>query len=142
MGRFRPLLSPPVHIAFTADFPARPNQFREPLVLIGGQAYRYLLFAEHFPGGLRFVSVADNAPVTRELEDRPTAIEVIFTPETGKLTATGNGQLIATHTMGAMAIAPGEIVLGENSVDPGLTAPNFTGRLGNPVVSLGIPARR
>jgi hypothetical protein len=135
--RFRPLFSPAVRVAFTAEFTPQPDGFREPLLMIGGAWYRYVLMVEHFAGGVRFISMADKNPVVRELDRGPAAVEV--TVESGKLRVTVNGSEIAAHQMGTLVVAPDEIVIGENGVDPGLCAPRFTGRITGLVRSINKP---
>ena len=48
--QFRPMMNPAVSVAFTAEFTSQPDHFREPLLTMGRQTYRYLLYVEHSAG--------------------------------------------------------------------------------------------
>lgn len=136
---FRPMMNPAVNVAFTADFTPRPDQFRDPLIVIGHEPYRYFLFAEHTPGGLRFVSLYDKTAIVSEAEgrnDMRAQIRVMYDPGSGKLTATVNGREVAIHDIHTLVMAPAEIAMGENRLDPGLTNARFTGRIHD--VQIGV----
>jgi hypothetical protein len=128
----RPVLNPHVTVTFTAEFRRQPDRFRDPLVLLGGRAYRYFLFAEHVGGKLRMVSVADGAVVQQDIEgadDQRAEIRVQYDPASGRLATSINGREVAVHELGTLVMAPSQILLGENNVDPGMSAPRFTGQL-------------
>ncbi len=135
----RPLLNPSVDVSFVAEFKPQPDQYREPLLVMGHQPYRYILYAEHFPGGLRFVSVLDEQKITTEMpgrDDIRAAIRVTYSPGEGKLTATVNGQEVAVYEPPQLILAPAEITVGRNLVKPDWSTERFTGRISDIVTSV------
>ena len=132
VGQFRPMMSPAVSVRFTVEFTSRPDYLREPLLTMGRQAYRYFLYAEHSAGTLRLVSRSENSTIVHEMEgrgDSPTEIEVTYVPESGKLATTVNGRGVLVHDIGTLVTAPADITIGENRVEPSVTAARFTGRV-------------
>ncbi len=135
----RPLLNPLVDVSFVAEFKPQLDQYREPLLVMGHQPYRYILYAEHFPGGLRFVSVLDEQKITTEMpgrDDIRAAIRVTYSPGEGKLTATVNGQEVAVYEPPQLILAPAEITVGRNLVKPDWSTERFTGRISDIVTSV------
>jgi hypothetical protein len=132
VAQFRPVMNPEVSVTFTVEFTSRPDYLREPLLTMGRQAYRYFLYAEHSAGKLRLVSRSENSTLVHEMEDRggsPTEIEVTYVPESGKLATTVNGREVLVHDIGTLVTAPADITIGENHVEPSVTAARFTGRV-------------
>ncbi len=148
-AQVRPLLNPSVDVSFHADFRPQPDRYREPLLVMGHQPYRYILYAEHFPGGLRFISVLDEQRITTELpgrEDLQAAIRVTYSPSEGKLTAIVNGQPVAVYEPPQLILAPADITVGENRVKPDWSTERFTGRISDIVTSVrpvtaGLPGQ-
>ncbi len=141
--QFRPLMNPAVNVAFTADFAPQPDQFRDPLIVMGHQPYRYFLFAEHSAGGLRFVSLYEKTAIVSAAEGRKdmrAEIRVTYDPQSGKLATAVNGREVAMHDIHTLVMAPAEIAMGENHLDPGLTNARFTGRIHDVIKAVG-PAR-
>ena len=106
---------------------------------MGNMPYRYILFAEHFPGGLRFVSLLRNKPVVTEVtgrDDMQVGIRVTYDPASHRLAVAVNGRDIAVYGMPGLIPAPAEITLGENRVEPGLTNELFTGQIRDVVRSV------
>ena len=130
--QFRPMMNPAVNVAFTAEFTSQPDHFREPLLTMGRQAYRYLLYAEHSAGKLRLISRSENSTIMHDVEhreDRRAEIRVTYVPESGKLAITVNGREALVHDIGTLVTAPADVTIGENHVESGLTAARFTGRI-------------
>ncbi|MDR3700176.1 MAG: hypothetical protein P4L56_11105 [Candidatus Sulfopaludibacter sp.] len=142
--RVRPMLNPAVDVSFVAEFRPQPDRYREPLLVTGHQPYRYILYAEHLPGGLRFVSVLDEKRIATELpgrDDIRAEIRVRYDPGAGKLTATVNGQQVAVYEAPQLILAPEEITVGENRVKPDWSTERFTGRISGIVTSVRPTAR-
>ena len=130
--KYRPILNPEVNVTFTAQFHPHPEGYREPLVIIGNQPYRYFLFAEHIRGGLRFYTLFREKVFSGDFEssgDLRAEIRVAFHPETGEYTVEVNGRPMTTHQSTSLIVAPAEITLGQNYVEPGLTQERFSGQL-------------
>jgi hypothetical protein len=130
--QYRPMKNPAIRIAFTAEFKSYTERVREPLLTMGRQAYRYLLYAEHSAGKLQLGSWTENSTVVQPLADRDdvrTDLQMAFAPETGKLTITANGHQVLVHDLGTWVTAPAEITIGENRIEPGVTKDRFTGRI-------------
>jgi hypothetical protein len=99
---------------------------------MGRQAYKYFLYAEHSAGKLRLVSRSENSTIMHEMEDRgdsPTEIQVTYVPESGRLATTVNGREALVHDIGTLVTAPADITIGENRIEPSMTASRFTGRV-------------
>jgi hypothetical protein len=136
---FRPMMNPAVRVAFTADFTAQEDHVREPLLTMGHQAYRYLLYAEHSAGKLQLVSWSENssvAGVMADRDDQPAEIQVTFAPGTGSLAVTVNGREALVHQIGTLVTAPADVVIGENRIESGVTRDRFAGRIYNVVKSV------
>jgi hypothetical protein len=132
VAQFRPVMNPAVNVSFTAEFTSPPDHLSEPLITMGRQAYRYFLYAEHSDGKLRLVSRSETSTIVREIEDRAARlaeIRVTYTPESGKLAVIWNGREVLEHDIGTLVTAPAEITIGENRIDPGVTAARFTGQI-------------
>jgi hypothetical protein len=129
----RPVLNPTVDVSFTAEFGSQPDHDREPLLIMGYQPYRYILFAEHSSNGLRFVSsMGETPPIITEIagrDDMQADVRVTYAPESGELTAMVNRQQIAVHQVPTLMLAPAEVTFGENRVEPGMTSRRFKGKI-------------
>jgi hypothetical protein len=142
--RFRPMKNPAIRVAFTAEFKPYADHVREPLLTMGRQAYRYLLYADHFAGKLQLVSWSENSAVVQPIGDRDdlrAEFQISCAPETGKLTITANGREVLVHDLGTWVTAPADIAIGENRIESGVTRDQFTGRIYG-VVKSARPAPR
>ena len=131
-GQFRPMMNPAVSVKFTVEFTSQPDNFREPLLTMGRQPYQYFLYAEHSAGKLRLVSRRENSTLVHEMAgggNNPSVIEVTYVPESGRLATLVNGREVLVHEIGTIVTAPADITIGENRVEPSVTAAQFTGRI-------------
>jgi hypothetical protein len=143
MERFRPVMNPVVEVRFTAHFPDNPHSQREPLVTMGRQAHRYMLYAEGPAGKLRLVSRAENSTVVEEVQHRagePADIRVMYSPESGKMATMLDGREVLVHEVGTLVTAPADVTIGENRVESGLTAARFSGQIAD-VIKTVRPSR-
>lgn len=130
--KYRPILDPGVNVTFTAQFRPQPEGYRDPLLIIGNQPYRYFLFTEHIHDGLRFYALFREKTFQRDIPgagDFRAAIHVAYDPASGEYTAEVNGRQVTAHRSASLIVAPAEIELGENHVEPGLTQEHFSGQL-------------
>ncbi len=127
----RPLYNPQVDAAFTVRFAARPDGFREPLLVIGEQTFCGFVYAEHQPGGLRIVSQAGKSQAMADLPLETGSIEfrIVYAPATGDLMVFNNGRLALTHHIGILVAAPSQVTVGENHADRYICNTRFTGAL-------------
>ena len=129
--RFRPLLDPHIQADFSVEFTSQPDGFREPLLTMGDRTWRYFLYAEHTAARLRIVSQTDDSSMTYEMERpaAPLAIRVTHTPAAGLITTTIDGRDVLVHPVKHLVTAPAQITVGENRVEPSVTAERFSGRI-------------
>ena len=136
---YRPILNPTVAVSFAADFISQPDRYREPLLLLPNQPFRYVLFAEHCPGGMRFTSFLNDFPIVTDAECHEgmrADVRVTYDPDAHQLSAIVNGRELAVHNLPALVLAPAEVTIGENTVEPGLTNERFTGQIHDVVESV------
>lgn len=130
VAKFRPVLNPPLSAAFTAEFAAQPEHYREPLLTAGRQADFYYLYAEHLQGKIRIASYRELSEVDCLIEPgRPVAFDLKYDPLSRTMHVSIDGQERLTHNIGNLVTAPADVTVGENRIDPNITEPRFTGRL-------------
>ena len=127
---FRPLLNPRVAIEFNAELTPWDEGLHEPLVTMGHQTYRYFLYIHHVAGKLRLVSHTDSSEVAQEL-DAPLGqmANIRLSYDSGRMTVQVNGRDALVHEVKMLMTAPAQITVGENRIDPGITAARFRGRI-------------
>jgi hypothetical protein len=134
LRQYRPLLNPPADISFTARVTPRHDGFREPLLAMGRRTYGEIILLEHHPGKLRLIAQSNTSAAAQEIDDpgaRPLHFRVTYRPDTRKLAVAIDGREVLTHDLQALFTAPAQVTPGENSIDPEVSAPRFTGSLEN-----------
>jgi len=66
------------------------------------------------PGKLRIVSRSEASTVSHEVAEpasKPVAVRVAYSPESGKLTTSVDGEEILVHVIGTLVTAPAEIIV-------------------------------
>jgi hypothetical protein len=132
IDRFRPLLNPEITAAFTAQFTAQPEHYREPLLIVGRQAFRHFLYAEHLGKNLRIASSRETREVEYILDQttgKPAEFVVKYDPATRRISVAIDGTERLSQYLGNLVTAPGDVTIGENRIDPDITEPRFTGRI-------------
>lgn len=135
VDRFRPRLNPRVAVELRAEVAPRESGLREPLLTMGHLTYRYFLFVQHEGGKMRLVSHAEGSEVTQDLEP---AAAFRVTYDGARMTVLADGREALAHEVKMLLTAPAEITVGENRIDPGMTAARFSGRIETVGRSLGF----
>jgi hypothetical protein len=129
-AKFRPVLNPALSAAFTAEFVAQPDHYREPLFTAGRQADFYYLYAEHLPGKIRIASYRELSEIDCLIDPaRSAAFELKYDPLSRIMHVSIDGQERLSHNIGNLVTAPADVTVGENRIDPNVTEPRFTGKL-------------
>ena len=128
---YRPALNPRVAVDFSAEFNPHSNEASEPLLTMGDHTYRYFLYAQQAGERLRIVSQCDASTVEQEIERPavPVQFHVEYLPSSGKVGVSMNGRELLQHDVKKLLTAPWQITVGENRIDPGVTARRFTGKI-------------
>jgi len=114
IAKFRPVLNPKLAVNFATQLSPKPDGVRVPLLTLGHLAYRHSIYAEHIPGKLRIVSQSEASTVSKEIAapgSKPVDIRVAYSPESGKLTTSVDGEEILVHVIGTLVTAPAEIIV-------------------------------
>jgi hypothetical protein len=114
IAKFRPVLNPKLAVDFAAQLSPKPEGVRVPLLTLGHLAYRHLIYAEYIAGKLRIVSQSEASTVSHEIAapgSKPVDIRVAYSPESGKLTTSVNGEEILVQVIGTLVTAPAEIIV-------------------------------
>jgi hypothetical protein len=129
--QYRPTLNPRVAVEFSAGFAPHEDGFREPLLTMGDRTYRYFLHVEHAGARLRVHSQCDAGEVVQEIERPvgPVQFQVRYAPESDKISVAADGREILVHEIKALLTAPGAVTVGENRIEPTVTARSFTGQI-------------
>jgi hypothetical protein len=133
ISKFRPALNPEFSAAFTAEFVPQPEHYREPLVTLGRQAYRYFLYAEHVGGKVRIASRLDDSEIDCLIDPtRPVEFSLRYDRAARTMHVAIDGQERLTQPIPNLVTAPADETIGENRIDPNITEPRFTGRIKRP----------
>ena len=133
IARFRPALNPGFSAAFTAQFTPQPEHYREPLLTLGRQEFRYFLYAEHVAGKVRIASRQAESEIDCLIDPtRPAAFAVLYDPAARTMHVSIDGQERITHPIANLVTAPADETIAENRIDPNITEPRFTGRITRP----------
>jgi hypothetical protein len=130
--RLRPLLNPPLEIGLSVRLHHHVDGFREPLLTIGRAPWRHFVYAEHLDNRVRIVSRSGDSTLVYEMAhpgQSPFAVRVLYAPETHTLTTSIDGKDVLAHKIGTLLAAPSQIEIGRNSLDPSVTAAEFTGEI-------------
>ncbi|MEJ7604856.1 MAG: hypothetical protein WKF37_00965 [Bryobacteraceae bacterium] len=136
---FRPMLDPPVDVVLNIEFATKEEGFKEPLLLLGGQAFRYLLSAEHRNGGIILLSHSNDTTVADKsaaLGSKPKIIQITHNPASQMLTVAADGTRVIAQKLEHLVTAPAQLAIGENKY-AGFTPERFTGRISVLKASLG-----
>jgi hypothetical protein len=132
VDQLRPLLNPNVSVEFQAEVSQRPDGSREPLLAMGWQTGRDILYFEHHLDRLRLVSEADGSTVAQEVPYpglQPVAVRVAYTPDSHRLTVSFDGREVLTQEVPMLLTAPAQVTVGENRIDRAVTPERFSGRI-------------
>jgi hypothetical protein len=135
IARHRPVAMPPVHVAFSAEFPRSETRAREPLVTFTGAGHWRYILVERLGARLRVISRGESGEAAMEIPhpgSRPVPMSVDYLPETRRLVVTADGARLEEE-IGALVVAPSQIVIGENPIDWRVSGPRFSGRITYPV---------
>lgn len=130
--RFRPLLNPSVRIDMDIALGPETGGSKQPLLTIGGQAFRHIIYVEHWNEGLLLTSHSDVAAVADEtavLPGQPFRARISYDPQVRRLRIEVDERVVVEQVLQTLVTAPEQVVIGENRVYPGLTAPKFSGRI-------------
>jgi hypothetical protein len=126
---FRPMMNPAVDVSFIASIEPRPDDYREPLLTMGRQAHRYLLYVENAGGKLRLCSKSEGSTMAHDLgpgAGRDVTFRVRYGPESRQISVAVNSHPLFVHEIGTLVTAPSDVSIGENHIDSGATSPRFT----------------
>jgi len=136
LENYRPLLNPRIRVDFSAEFPPQNDGLSEPLLTMGDRTYRHFLYVQHVNSKLLLVSQCEASTAKQDIP-RPDAtarfaarFHVEYSPDSGKLSVSVNGQELLVHKIDNLLTAPWQVSVGENRIDPGVTGERFTGRIG------------
>jgi hypothetical protein len=132
--QYRPLLSPSVDVEFTASCMPHEDGFREPLLAMGRQTFREIVFLEHHSGKFRVVAQSETSSAAQEIDNpgtRTSTFHITYRPEAHRLSIAIDGHEILAHDVEALFTAPAQVTVGENRIVPDVSVPAFTGRIGN-----------
>ncbi|MBC7925045.1 MAG: hypothetical protein H7039_05245 [Bryobacteraceae bacterium] len=129
---FRPMLNPTIRVGMTVRFEEQNDGFREPLLAMGGQAHRYLLYAEQQGNKIRLHSHFHYATVSADLSsarNTPIRLQVRYDPQAHRMTILEGEQILLGQDIPLLVTAPSQVKTGVNVAEPGLAAPLFTGSI-------------
>jgi hypothetical protein len=130
IAEYRPILNPEFSASFTAEFKPQREHYREPLVTLGRQAYRYYLYAEQVAGKVRIASYRENSEMDCLVDaTRPIEFALRYDAASHTMYVAIDGVERLTHPLGNLLTAPADVSIGENRIDPNITEPRFTGRI-------------
>ncbi len=128
--RLRPVANPPLDVTIHATGVEMPDGIQEPLLSVGLNARRYVLFIEHRGGKLRLMSAADESTQTIAEglpETAPMTVRVTSEPEIVRVSV--NGAPPMEHKVGMLVSAAVQIAVGVNDPFNYPIQPRFYGSI-------------
>ena len=128
----KPLLNPSVALAAQVKFQKHGAGLLEPLFILGRNAYRWMLYAEHTSTGISLISLSNTSSAKSEIRLEPGqefTIRAEYDPESKAMTALVNDKAVIRHQLEGLVSARSQIQLGQNHTIPFFTYPEFTGTM-------------
>jgi hypothetical protein len=125
VAELRPIINPQLDVEFSADLPTVPDGIREPLLTIGRPPFAQFLYVENG----RLVLKTPQSEASTEAPPGKAALAVKYDRDSGKLAVSVNRHEALMADPGILFTAPAQVTIGENCVDPSVTAPRFGGRI-------------
>jgi hypothetical protein len=131
--RYQPVANPPLDVTLQGQTEPMPDGLRQPLLSLGRDARRYLLYIEHEAGKIRVVSASDES--RKEIagglpETAPLKVHVALDRQTQTMRISVNDAPAADHRVGLLISAPAQIRVGENDPYDYSCKAKFVGSIG------------
>jgi hypothetical protein len=126
----QPMLDPVVRVTLEIFPSALASGSREPLLALGGQGSRHVLYMEHRDKQAILVSHADTRDVpdaTATIDNKPTRITFAYDPVLHTAFVSVDNQLVLKHPLPSLVTAPAQVVIGSNGAS-GFVGQTFSGR--------------
>ncbi|HYO83363.1 MAG TPA: hypothetical protein VES20_18305, partial [Bryobacteraceae bacterium] len=126
-----PLLNPRVTIRLRFSPETTRPGARDPLVVLGRHAHRWLLYIERESDRLLLVSETTTGMERQPIPHTqgPVSVRAEFDPASRVMATTVNGMAALNHRLDAQVVAPSQIQFGQNNTVPLMTARRFDGML-------------
>ncbi|MBC7927587.1 MAG: hypothetical protein H7039_18225 [Bryobacteraceae bacterium] len=128
----RPVDLPSFRVTLSGQTAPMPDGIRQPLLSVGRQVHRYVLYQEHARGQIQLISHTDAANVIAASglpEAAPHALELAYDSPTRVLSIRTDASSPVQHATGRLITAPSQIRIGEQLADYFLTVPRFVGKV-------------
>jgi hypothetical protein len=125
-----PLLNPAVSIAALIAFEKHDPGFLEPLIVLGYQAHRWMLYAEHTQNGVLLISMSNAGSVRSESvvpSGRQITVNAEYDGQLRVMTTRVDGLPYLRHELTGLALARSQVQLARNETIRFFTYPTFTG---------------
>ena len=130
--RQKPLLNPPVAITAQVRFKKHGPGLQEPLFVLGYDAHRWALYAEHTPNGVLLTSASRSGTVKPERllqPDRDFQIRAAYDTDKKIMSTVVDGEPLIRQQLEGLVLAPSQAQLARNHNIPFFTYPEFTGAM-------------
>ena len=130
--QLRPVLDPYIAADLIVNVKRRHAGAREPILTVGHQSYRLIIYLEHLDEGIKLTSQSDTSTVSAAIsvESGPrTPFLIVYSPDQHRLTVSVNDRPVLSHDVKAVVTAPAQVVVGRNEIDVLATEPTFSGEI-------------
>ena len=132
VDKYTPLLDPRVTITIRITLQNYGDGMREPLIALGHDAHRWMLYVEHSEQGIRLASSSnvssDHAKTLLKRYEEIT-VRTEYNPESKVMTTFVNGEAQIRHQLEALVLTRSQVKLGRNDIVRYFTHHEFRGPL-------------